>query len=232
MDDWLVVSIFFDEQIIILSSNLNIPRSLATEDLAWKTYLTNLAFPFPALDCQNLGKLGTALDFFSCLAGRGLPAFLFRGFCTFRSSEGCCCSCFPPNLNLGNLDGATAACLSCRGEGLTFCLSAWLATTMHDTAKTIWKENWKMNNYCCGFLMLLRRYILICGSYKIKTRNVLSLLRVSLDEKPVIFRLAKNFCYFFRFQWYGRKRKCHYNFLFIIPAEKNAGLPCPQKNFL
>ena len=48
---------------------------------------------------------------------------------------------------------------------------------------------------------------------------------LSLDEKPVIFCSAKNFRYFFRFRWHGRKRKCHNNFSFILLAEKKTDLP-------
>jgi hypothetical protein len=43
---------------------------------------------------------------------------------------------------------------------------------------------------------------------------------LSLDEKLVIFHSAKNFRYFFRFWWQGRKRKCHNNFSFTLRPKK------------
>ncbi len=55
---------------------------------------------------------------------------------------------------------------------------------------------------------------------------------LSLDEKPVIFCSAKNFRYFFCFRWYGRKRKWHNNFSFILPAEKKTRFAMQKIYFL
>jgi hypothetical protein len=55
---------------------------------------------------------------------------------------------------------------------------------------------------------------------------------LSLDEKLVIFHSAKNFRYFFRFWWQGRKRKCHNNFSFILPAEKKTRFAMQKFYFL
>ncbi len=71
----------------------------------------------------------------------------------------------------------------------------------------------------------------ICHFHK-KNKKIDDVTWLSLDEKPVIFRSAKNFRYFFRFRWYGRKWKCHNNFSFILPAEKKTRFAMQKFYFL